>query len=209
MNNLLTRSAVAAVFFAVALGAGIAAKTEIAVELHHGTRAYSLRSDHIILSDCLAQATRITARLLPKDQRRDLLRHCETVTNDILLSSPRQAFGWYCAAYFRYSLGDNAGFNAALHSSYLNGKSEVWLARLRIALAARGQHDLSSDNSNAQFADISLVLGSKYVEEIATRYIQDADFRPLVTTILPQQPIKVQSTFLSALKQKMRGNSGE
>ncbi|MCF6303984.1 MAG: hypothetical protein L3J33_01250 [Rhodobacteraceae bacterium] len=206
MNVSFPNSLMIIALFSLSFASGIVAKQEFYAGKPTGNRAFSLLSDHRFLSNCLAGLTTLQARLLAQQNRQVALQKCDSISQNILQTSPHDAYAWFVAAYVNFHLGNEARFNDALGKSYDFASYETWLAKMRIPLAERAFSSLSAANSTSHLNDLNLALNSNTGGALlVSLYMQNPDFRPRISAQLANQPTQIQASFLAALRRNIQG----
>lgn len=171
-----------------------------------GISTFSTRADYVATDACLRVAMSPEGLLSPSVKRESLARACLRVMDEIIGTSPENAYAWFAQAYFSQILGHLEGMNAALERSYFWGPNEQWIAELRVSLAEPALPALSNAAMRGHSNDLALLVQSRRgIRAIAQRYIDGPRFRVRITDIVEGLPRADQRRFLSTLQQEVRG----
>jgi tRNA U55 pseudouridine synthase TruB len=167
-----------------------------------GLSAYSKKQ---ILNSCYYGLGSRLALVRPAAEIRRFASQCFEKANAITATMPTNSFAWLVAAVAAEALDDHAGMNAALVHSQRTGPREQWITELRVRLAEDNYARLDDNTRKVNEMDLAVLADSyRGVRTIASRYVNDADFRERITTVVSALPADVQKRFLWSVKKAAR-----
>lgn len=152
-------------------------------------------------ADALVGLNSLRARYLSDAERQSLAPHCTTLADSVASGSPSNSYAWQVGAMAAAQQQDWDGMNARLSLSQRTGKTEQWIAELRVALAETNYAQLNAATIAGNDSDLRmLVLSDRGIRAIAFRYVDDAGFRERITDIVETLPTENQQRFISAVR---------
>lgn len=167
-----------------------------------GLSAYSKKQ---LLNSCYYGLTSRLALVRPRAEIGKFATQCRSKAETMVETMPTNSFGWLVVAIASKTLGDTVAMNAALVRSQKTGPREQWITELRVRLAEDNYARLDDPARQANTLDLALLAESyRGVRTIASRYINDPDFRERITTVVSVLPNDIQKRFLWSVKKAAR-----
>lgn len=135
------------------------------------------------------------------EERATLVPHCLELADAIAANSPSNTYAWQVGAMAAAHQEDWPGMNERLSLSQRTGKTEQWVAELRVNLAESNYGQLDAATKAGNDSDLRMLVASdRGIRAIAFRYVDDADFRERITNIVETLPAETQQRFVSAVR---------
>ena len=171
---------------------------EMAQEVKIGLSIYAHQLE---LNDCLEALAEPFGMAQPISRRMKVFSSCQTLSMDIVKSSPLYSYAWFIAAFSSVHLGQYEDFNYQLEQSQNTAPNEQWLAELRANLAENNLTNLSPAAIKGQERDLILLVKSKRgVVSIARRYVNDPSFRKRIIALVETLPESQQAKFINNVR---------
>jgi hypothetical protein len=164
--------------------------------------SFSNEATNAMLDDCAWALTSLYGSLRPTELRRVVATSCMEKAATVIVTRPASAYAVLVSGIAADVLGDDQTVSTSIVASRELAPTIEWLARARLALAARRQGSLSGDALAAEGADLAIMLRSASgIDIVVTRYVSDAAFRPRIAEVLSTLPVADQARFLDKVKQ--------
>lgn len=164
--------------------------------------SFSDEATNALLDGCAWAMTSLYGSLRPTEQRRSIATACGEKAAAVVASRPASAYAVLVGGIAADILGDDQTVSTSIVTSRELAPSAEWLARARVALAARRQASLTESARAAEAADLAIMLRSASgVGVVVTRYVSDPAFRVQVAEILGTLPALDQARFLDLVRQ--------
>jgi hypothetical protein len=170
--------------------------------------SFSDEATNALLDDCAWAMTSIYGSLRPSELRRSVASACNEKAAVVIAARPASAYAALVGGIAADVLDDAGAVSAAIVKSRELSPTPEWLARARVALAARRQGSLSDSARAAEAADLAIMLRSASgVGIVVTRYVADTAFRGRVAEVLRTVPAADQARFLDMVRQTLSGKA--
>lgn len=162
------------------------------------TPGLSIASERLVLDNCVRVISSLYGRLQPGGRKTEVSSNCLAAADASVRQNPSSSYAWYVGALTSGLAGDTAGMNERLLKSQQTGPTEQWIAELRVPLAEDHLADLAPDVRANHDRDLRMLVASlRGIASIAGRYVNQADFRERITSIVETMPEADQRRFVS------------
>lgn len=163
--------------------------------------ALSLRGQRAQLEACDTALRGAFAALQSEDRRLVLADRCEALAKAVLARAPTLGLAHLIGAETALARQDLEGFAARLGRARAAAPAEGWQALRRSDLALSQLSGLAPAALSALRADLALLLPEpRYRQQIAARYVQQPEARPVIVAVAEALPDSVQRAFLADLR---------
>jgi hypothetical protein len=130
-----------------------------------------------------------------------ILSHCEGELARAEQYAPADGFIWWVRAALAAERNDVEAIFTALQRSRETAPYELWIALRRERIAQRLEALQSPADRAGHDADLLVLARSRRgVQRLATRYLNDTDFRERITALVETLPVEDQRRFLANVR---------
>ena len=164
----------------------------------------SVSSQNEALLDCADTLKALNSLVImyrSDDDRAVLAPNCLKLADAIGAKSPSNSYAWQVGAMAAAQQQDWAGMNERLSLSQRTGKTEQWVAELRVTLAESNYDRLDAATLVGNDSDLRMLVAStRGIRAIAFHYVDDASFRARIVDLVETLPAADQQRFVSTVR---------
>lgn len=194
---------------AAALAYGTQNSARLYSHIEEGTARTGLSyySHKRLMAGCITGMTSLNAMVRTAEQNEIFARQCDTLSADILSSSPLDSFAWLISAQAAAVLKDTERMNLGLANSWATARNEQWLSTFRVEVAEANYAALTPEVRDNHSKDLTVLVESYAgISSIAQRYWAEPGFRERITDVVTGLPNDIQGRFLHYVREAAKRN---